>query len=358
MNLPEFASCSIVIVKHKQHKNMDANNGPKPETLTAQSDGETIADAYAAGSAIPAKPVRVLKRGSYKPSHKATFIGLLVVAIIIALNVGIVLFVMRGETTATEKARSEVTLSSETLNSLGVNKTAVGNEGAKLTVGPDSTFNGTVTVEKNISIGGEMQINNKLTSTQASIANLQAGESSLGKLTVNGDISAESLLLRRDLIVPGTTRLNGAVTVGQLLTVNNNLNVTGSLAVGGSLSIHNFQASSLTSDTTLTIGGHVITRGGTPRIVGGSGLGATGTVTLSGSDTSGAISLGIGVGNGGGLLCSVTFAMKYASTPHVVVTPVGRDLNLYINRNADGFQVYADGAIPAGGYAIDYIVMQ
>ena len=358
MNLPDFASCRIVIVKHKQNKYMDVNNGPKPEALTAQGDGASIADAYATGSALPAKPVKVLKRGSYKPSHKATFIGLLVIALIIAVNVGIVLFVMRGQTTAAERAQSEVTLSSDTLNSLGVNKTAVGNEGAKLTVGPDSTFNGTVTIGKNVSIGGDLQLNNKLTTTQANINTLQAGESSLEKLTVNGDVSAENLLLRRDLTVPGATRLNGAVTVGQLLTVNNNLNVTGSLAVGGSLSIHNFQASSLTSDTTLTIGGHVITRGGTPKVTPGSGLGVTGTVTLSGSDTSGGINLGIGVGNGGGLLCSVTFATKYTGTPHVVVTPVGRNLNLYINRNAEGFQVYADGAIPAGGYAIDYIVMQ
>lgn len=337
---------------------MDASNGPKPETLTAQGDGASIADAYAAGDNIPARPVKALKRGSYKPSHKATFIGLLVIAAIIALNVGIVLFVMRGQTTAAEKARSEVTLSSETLNSLGVNKTAVGNEGATLTVGPDSKFNGTVTIGKNVSIGGDLQLNSKLTTTQASIATLQAGESSLGKVTVNGDVSADSLLLRKDLTVPGTTRLNGAVTIAQLLTVNNNVNVTGSLAVGGSLSVHNFQASSLTSDTTLTIGGHVITRGGTPSVTAGAGLGVTGTVTLSGSDASGGISLGIGVGNSGGMLCSVKFAMQYASTPHVVVTPVGRNLNLYINRSADGFQVYADGAIPAGGYAIDYIVMQ
>lgn len=337
---------------------MDTSSGPKPETLTAQGDGASIADAYATGGNLPAKPVNILKRGSYKPNHKATFIGLLVIVVIIALNVGIVLFVMRGQTTAAEKTRSEVTLSSDTLNSLGVNKTAVGNEGAKLTVGPDSTFNGTVTIAKNVSIGGDLQLNSKLSVTQASIASLQAGESSLGKVTVNGDVSADSLLLRKDLTVPGTTRLNGAVTIAQLLTVNNNVNVTGSLAVGGSLSVHNFQASSLTSDTTLTIGGHVITRGGTPSVTAGSGLGVTGTVTLSGSDTSGGISLGIGVGNGGGLLCKVKFAMQYASTPHVVVTPVGRNLNLYINRNADGFDVYADGAIPAGGYAIDYIVMQ
>lgn len=338
---------------------METNNGPKPEALTTQGEGTSIADAYASGSSLPsAAPAKIVKRGSYKPSHKATFIGLLVIGGILALNVGIAMFVMRGQTTAAEKAKSEVTLSNDTLNSLGLNKTAVGNEGAKLTVGPDSTFNGAVTIGKNVSIGGSLQLNSKFTTNEASIAALQAGDTSLSKVTVNGDVSAENLLLRRDLTVPGTSHLNGAVTVAQLLTVNNNANVVGSLAVGGSLSVHNFQATSLTSETTLTIGGHVITRGGTPSVSGGGGLGQSGTVTLSGSDTSGTISLGVGTGSGGGLLCSVKFSQQYGGTPHVVATPVGGPINVYVNRNASGFEVYAAGPVSAGGYAVDYIVMQ
>lgn len=337
---------------------MEANSGPKPEVLTAQNEGGSIADAYAGNTNAPEQPIKVVKRGSYKPSHKGTFIGLAVVGAILALNVGVVMFVMRSQGSAVDKAQSEVTLSSDTLNGLGVNKTAVGNEGAKLTVGPDSTFNGTLTVAKNVSIGGSLQLNSKFTTNEANIATLQAGDTSLSKVTVNGDISADGLLLRKDLTVPGTSHLNGAVTIAQLLTVNNNVNVVGSLAVGGSLSVHNFQASSLTSDTTLTIGGHVITRGGRPGVSGGNGLGQNGTVSLSGSDTSGGISLGVGVGSTGGLLCSVTFAQQYSGTPHVVVTAIGQNMSLYINRNASGFQVYAANALAAGGYAIDYVVMQ
>lgn len=333
-------------------------NGPKPEALTAHDEGASIADSYAAGNLPVAKPAKAIKRGTYKPSHKATLIGLAVVGVIIALNVGVVLFIMRGQTTAAEKARNEVTLSSDTLNSLGVNKTAVGNEGAQLKIGPDSTFGGTVTIAKGASIGGPLQLNSKLTASDASLAKLQAGETSLGKVVVNGEISADTLLLRKDLTVPGTSRFSGPVTMGQLLTVNNNVNVTGSLAVGGSLSVKNFQASSLTSDSVLTIGGHIVTRGATPGVNGGAGLGGGGTVTLSGTDTSGSVSLGIGTGNSGGLLCEVAFAQRYDSTPHVVITPVGRYMNLYVNRSANGFQIYSDGAIPAGGYAIDYIVMQ
>ncbi len=337
---------------------MQETTGPQPEVLSAQGGESSLASTYASGGPQPARGPKIPRRGSYRPSHKATFIGLSAIAAIIAINVIVILLVMQGQTTASQKAVSEVTLSNNTLNSLGVNKTAVGNEGAKLTVGPDSTFNGTVTIAKNTSIGGDLQLNGKISSTQASIATLQAGNGTVNTLSANGDISADSLLLRKDLTVPGTSQLNGPVTVGQLLTVNNNVNVAGSLAVGGSLSVHNFQASSLASDTILTIGGHVITRGSTPSVSGGNGLGQNGTVTVSGSDTSGGISLGVGVGGGGGLLCNVTFTEQYDSTPHVIVTPVGRSMNLYITRNATGFQVYTDSALSAGGYAIDYIVMQ
>ena len=75
-------------------------NGPKPEALTAHDEGASIADSYAAGNLPVAKPVKAIKRGAYKPSHKATFIGLAVVGVIIVLNVAVVLFVMRWQTTA------------------------------------------------------------------------------------------------------------------------------------------------------------------------------------------------------------------------------------------------------------------
>lgn len=336
---------------------MEAHEGPQPEALIAHEDGASIADAYTNAQSNAPKKARIFKRGSYRPNRRATIIGLAIVGLVLAANIGIVMFIMRSQAEAEQKARSEVTLSSETLDSLGVNRTAVGNEGAKLTVGPDSTFNGTVTIAKDVSVGGQLQLNSTFTASQANIAKLQAGETAMEALTVNGDISADSLLLRSELTVPGTTRLNGPVTMTQLLTVNNNLNVTGSLSVGGSLSVSNFQARSLTSDSTLTIGGHIVTRGAAPGVSGGGGLGQSGTATLSGSDSAGTISLGVGMGGGSGLLCEVSFTSNYGATPHIVVTPVGRYINLYINRTAAGFQVYTEGAIPPGGYALDYIVM-
>jgi len=333
----------------------EESSAPKPEALST----EGVSSLVQAVSAPPTNSGGLKShRGGYRPSHKATFIGLGVIAAILAVNAGIIIFIMRSSSTTVEKTQKEVTLSADTLNALGMNKTAVGNQSAELTVGPNSIFNGNVTVAKDMSVAGKLQLNSKFTAAEASLGKLEAGDTALSTLTVNGSATMTNLNLRQDLTVPGASRLEGPVTVSQLLTVNNNVNVTGSLSVGGSLSVHNFEASSLTSDTTLTIGGHVITRGTTPSVTAGSGLGQSGTSTLSGSDTAGGISLGVGANSAGGLLATVKFAQGYSTTPTVVVTAVGQGMNLYINRNANGFQVYSSNALSPGGYAIDYIVMQ
>jgi hypothetical protein len=250
-------------------------------------------------------------------------------------------------------------ISPAVLDTLGVSRNAVGNAGTELVVGPNSRFDGTVTVGSSLSVAGDFKLNSKFSVNSASVTNLQSGDTSAEKLNVNGDASATNLTLRKDLIVTGVTILQGTVTMNQLLTVNNNLNVAGNLAVGGTLSARTFQASSLVSDTTLTIGGHIITRGSAPGISGGgAALGSNGTVSISGNDASGTVAANIGVGAGTGLVAQVYFKSQFASTPHVVVTAVGRSADFYINRNSSGFGIYVSSPLPIGGLAFDYIVMQ
>ncbi len=210
-----------------------------------------------------------------------------------------------------------------------------------------------------MTVAGQFKLNSKFSASDASLAKLEAGDTSLGQLNVNGDGTVSSLNLRKDLLVTGLTRLQGAVTVSQVLTVNNNLNVSGNLAVGGVLTARGFQASSLVSDTTLTIGGHIITRGAAPGVGPGSALGSNGTVSISGNDAAGTVAANIGVGAGNGIIANVAFRAQYGSTPHVVVTAVGAGVgSVYVNRSIGGFSIGVNGSLAPGGYAFDYIVMQ
>lgn len=336
---------------------------PQPEKLQVQ--GETAPSNTPEGDLSAPKPATSAfsnairsRRGTYKPSAKATVIGLGVVGLIVAVNIAVIAYVMRGQDVAEQIDRETVTLSTETLNKLGMSKTAVDNAGAELVVGPNSKFNGTVTVGSNLSVAGTLNLNNTLEASDAKLAKLQVQDAQLGRLNVNGEGTVSALNVRNDLTVAGNTKLQGQVTMSQLLTVNNNVNVVGSLAVGGALTVRNFAASSLTSDTTLTIGGHIITRGAAPAVSPGGGIGANGTVSISGSDASGTVAVNAGTGAVGGLLASVTFTRPYSVTPHVVVTPVGGYVNLYITRTTGGFSLYSAGGLGPSGYAFDYFVVQ
>ncbi len=282
------------------------------------------------------------------------------VVVILAANVAVIAYFMRGQEDANAKASQEgVTISSEVLNSLGVSKTPVGTRGAELVVGPNSRFNSKVTIGGDVSIAGQLQLNSKFSASDASLSKLTAGNVDANQLSTSGDIVATNINARRDINVAGTTRLQGAVNINQLLTVNNNANILGNLSIGGSLSVRTFQASSLTSDATLTIGGHIVTRGNAPGVSPGPAVGSNGTASASGNDASGTVAVNTGVGAGNGTLAQVTFRSPYDATPHVVVTPVGAAVpGLYIHRSATGFSIAVSGAVAPGGYAFDYMVMQ
>lgn len=333
---------------------------PAPEELKPQTDEKSSASEVGGASAGQKAPVRP-RHVTYRPSHKATFIALAVVIVILGLNAGVIAFVMKGqgESPTAQPSRDAVTLSPAALDGLGVSRNSVGSKGTELVVGPDSKFSGKVTVGGDVSVSGQLRLNSKFSASDASLAKLEAGNTAVSQLNVNGDATASNLNLRKDMTVVGVTRLQGPVTVSQILTVNNNLNVSGNLAVGGILSVRGFQASSLVSDTTLTIGGHIITRGAAPDLSRGGALAATDTISNSGSDAAGTVAVNIGTGPPrSGIVANVTFQRPYGNTPRVVVTAVGPGASdVYINRSANGFSIGV-GSLSTGGHAFDYIVMQ
>lgn len=331
---------------------------PKPEVLHPQGETSEEKDAKPSVTTVAR---HALRRPSYRPSHRATFLGIAAVVAILVVNAGIVAYVMRGGSGSDDSAlnRSEVTLSSGALDKLGVSRSPIGNDGAELVVGPDAKFNGDVVVGNNVSIAGELKLNSTFSAADANLTKLQAGDTALQQLNVNGDATASALNLRQDLTVLGQSRLQGPVTMAQLLTVNNSVNIAGNLAVGGLLSARSFQASNLVSDTTLTIGGHIISRGSPPRVSPGGALGSNGTVSISGSDVAGTIGVNMGVGAGNGIVANVTFQRQYGATPRVVVSGGGRGMGaVYVVRNSTGFSIGIDNSVAPGAYTVDYIVMQ
>jgi hypothetical protein len=338
------------------------DQAPAPETLNAKRDELAKDPSAEPAPAREASPKRRLRRGSYRPSHRATFIGLAVVILILAVNVGVITFIIKGQDKKIQSAQGQVTINQAALDKIGVNQTPVGDSGIVLTVNPNAHFNGNLQVAGNVSVGGLLNLNKALTVSDANITQLDAGNTSLQQLNVNGDGTLSNLNLRSTLVVTGSARVQGPTTLSQLLTVQGGENVSGNLAVGGTLAVGTFHTSSLVSDYGITFGGHVITQGAEPGVSpGGACIGQNGTVSISGNDAAGTVDVNVGVSpncGGDAVVAYVSFRSGYTNIPKVVVTAVGPGAsNVYVDPSTGGFDIGVS-SITQGGHEFDYIVEQ
>jgi len=339
----------------------------EPEVLQPRADDGTPAPEAAPASQTAAAPEagKRPRRRTYRPSHKATFIGLTVIVLILAVNAVILGFVLKGNGKAADQlANGQVTISKGVLNKIGVNTSSIGDSGVVLVVGPNAQFNGKMTVAGDVNIGGQLKLNSKFIASDANLNQLEAGNTSLAQLNVSGNTTLSNLALRNGLAVTGSTQLQGPVTISQLLTVNNNLNVVGNVAVGGTFSTKTFSANSLTSTSTLTVGGHIITAGPAPSVgPGGAALGSNGTVSINGNDAAGTVAINIGAGAASGTLANIAFRNQYGGVPRIIITPVNIPPSVtcsfyVISPSVGGFGIEDSCGLPPGGFAVDYIVEQ
>ena len=322
---------------------------PTPEVLQPKTDTETSAEESSGSSHSAPKPKTTAKRPhrTYRPSHKATFIGLAVVAAILLINSVIIVLVVRHQAKTDQLAQGQVSINQSALDKLGVKRSSVGDSGVELTVNPNARFNGNVKVGGNVSIAGQLILSKRFSASDASLAQLQAGKVSISDLNVNGDGTVTNLNVRQNLAVAGNSRLQGAATF------DSSVNITGNLVIGGQLTVNNLHIQSLAVDSIIQLNGHFITSGLTP----GVGSGSCGHATISGNDVSGTIFVS-GNCSGPKTVASVTFRSGYSAYPHVVVTPICSGPTPYLTSvSSSGFSMGINGSI-SGGCQFNYIVMQ
>ena len=349
--------------QQKSNQTQANEENPEPEVLKPrEQDAEEKAQETSSDEVDHKrkkdKKSKMSLRSRYHLSHKATFIGLAVVTVILAINAGIIIFVIDGGPGEEDEPSDQVTVNEEALEGLGVNRTATEDVGAVLTIGPSTSFERDVQIAGELNLGGELVLNESLSAIEISTNTLQAADATLDELNINGDLTASNFSVRDDMVVAGNTQLQGPVTLDEILTVENDVNVSNNLTVGGALTVSTFQSSNLTVDGTVTLGSRIQTRGSAPSVSAGSAVGSNGTVSISGNDASGTVGFNAGTGAGGGTVAQVSFSSSYDSTPTVVITPVGDVGSFYISRSANGFSISVSDSVDPGGYAFDYIVMQ
>ncbi len=215
----------------------------------------------------------------------------------------------------------------------------VGDTKPTLDVQSNAVFEGEILARTDLSVAGNLKVGGSLSLNNISVS----GTGNFGGLSVSGTST-----------FTGNTAVQGALSVQKGLTVNGGASF-GTLNVG-QLSVTSFQ---LSGD--LSINRHILTGGGNPSRVVGTALGGGGTVSISGSDTAGTLSINTGNAPPAGVFATVSFTQHYATTPRVIITPVGLaagSIGYYVTRDTTGFSIGCSIPPPAGAsFAFDYFVV-
>lgn len=341
----------------------EINKEPGSEELKPRDDQTNVVkNINPATNRHPIDKIEKKRHNSiYKPSHKATFIGLSVVIVILAINAAVVLLLLNTQNSKNKLLNDKgVSISTSVLSKLGVNSSQLGNSNEQLTVDPNALFNSGLTVAGNVKVGGQFHLNSTFFASGANLNQLQASNSTLNNLNVSGNATETNLSIRGKVAIQGAATFQNNVTIGQILSVDNSAAVASNLSVGGELTANTIATNNLILSGSFVFGSHIQTSGYAPTVgPGGQALGSNGTVSINGNDASGTIDINIGVNASSGLLARVAFHNPYSSFPRIVITPVGIGANFYLtNVSNRGFNINVNGSLPTGGYSINYLVEQ
>lgn len=242
--------------------------------------------------------------------------------------------------TTSKNTPADQTLSTSTLNNIADSNPQVGDSKQTLTIASNTIFGNRVLMRDNLDVAGTIHV---------------GGSVNLAGVTVSGTSNFDTLQVANSLAVNGSTTIQGDITS------KGKLSIGGGASFGGAISAPTITIDKLNLSQDISLSRHITTGGGTPGVAQGTGVGNGGTVSLSGSDTAGTISINIGNSPVAGVLANVSFSVSFSKTPHVVVTPIGSAagaLDYYVTRTGTGFTIAVTSAATAGtSFAFDYIVI-
>ncbi len=311
-----------------------ANTGAKPGSARANA---ATADTLQAGTT----PVQPFRNGGTVRRLLGNFniYMLLFVLLLVLSGIGGTLFYLKAhtESTAGNTPQSQ-SLSQSTLDNLANSDVTVGEPKHTLSVQSNAVFSGSVLMRSNLQVAGTLQVGNSL---------------AINGIRVTGSSTFDDVQITKSLAVTGNGSLQGQ------LNVQKSLNVNGGGTFLGAVSAPSLTIGSLQLNGDLNLTHHLTAGGSTPSRSNGSALGSGGTVSVSGSDTAGSVTINTGSGPTAGCFITITFTRKFNSIPHMVVTPVGSGaagLQYYINRSTSQFSICTtNAAVGSTTFGFDYI---
>lgn len=306
---------------------------PNPDKKEASEPKKTATE--------PAKPAGNTKRvkglGKLRGSANV-YLWIYILVVIVALLIVGAAYLMSKQPPA--KKVTTKSLTSEQLSQLQGPTTIVGDANQTLDIQSNAVFEGAILARKNLDVAGSLKL---------------GGAFSLPSITISGSGSVGKFQVNDSLGVAGDTTLQGTVTLQKGLSVQGG-------ASFGSISAGTLSVTNLNFSGDIVISKHIVGSGGVPGRSNGTALGGGGTVGINGSDTAGTVSINTGSSPPAGCFVTLNFASKYATTPHVVISPSNSSaggLDYYTNRSSSGFSICtANSPAPSATYFFDYIVIQ
>jgi len=321
-------------------KQSDPGQASQPNQPASDALGKPSEDVQATGSMSPgmasgdgdsSKPPK--KLNPIKKILRRVNVYLILFVVTTLASVGVVAYTYLGsKKTPPPVTTSSVNLSESQLKQLANSNATVGGSGETLTVQGNAVFSGNVLVRSNLDVVGTIQMGGPLTlpglnvTSSANLANTQIS----------------------NLQVTGTSLFQNLVTIQNGLTASGNSSFTGTLTVG------TLTASKIVMSNAalLTVPNHVSFTGATPRIT-------SGDASISGSDTSGTVTINSGA-SAGSCMVSIAFNQPFQSTPHVLISPLNSaagGIEFYVNRTTTSFQICtAAGASSGQSFGFSYFI--
>ncbi len=321
----------------------DVNSLETPDTVIEPGKGATTS-TDASGSAdnkqqAPAMRPPKFDLQTYVRSLVNRINIYLLLFIFILIIAGVILFItiQSSKNQAKKDATSTQQLTEDALKNLSSTEAKVGDPKQLLTIESDADFAGKILVRGSLDVAGAIKV---------------GGALSLPGITVSGTSQFDQVTLN-SLSVSGNEVIQGQLNVQKGLTVGGNGSFSGSL----SAAVINTDKLVLNQD--LQLNRHIAAGGTTPSISNGGALSGGSTVSINGSDTAGTVTVNF-ASAAVGIVANVTFAVKFAGNPHVVITPVcngGCNPGAYVaNRTTSGFAIGVANA-SSGTVSFDYIVL-
>ncbi len=309
------------------------DNESTQATSTPDSSSQQPQDTPPAGAKPPLR-LRLRQR-----IRSVNIYLLLFVLLILLGTLGVTVAVLNSR--RADDANTLITgeLTPEALEQLRNSDVRVGDPKQTLNVESNAIFTGRVLIRDSLDVAGQINV---------------GGSLSLPGITVSGTSSFDEVQIN-NLSISGNTSILGQ------LSVQSNLSVSGDVTIGGTLSAGTLSIEGLQLSSDLQLNRHINGGGPPPSVGAGGAVGGGGTVSISGSDTAGTVTINTGGGPSAGVLAVITFANPFTQTPHVVITPSssgGAGLNYYVTRTSTGFSIATTNAPAAGTtFTFDFIAI-